>query len=102
MYKILKCENFVLESLFSPDGKIIASAREDDIITLWDFETGTKLRDLMGHSDSVYSIDFSHNGKLLVTASRDTTIKIWEVETGECLKTLEGHDDFVEYAVFSP
>ena len=38
---------------FSPDGSTIASGSTDETIRLWNTNTGTHLRTLIGHTDSV-------------------------------------------------
>jgi WD40 repeat protein len=65
---------------FSPDGKILATESWDKTIKLWDVATGTMLRTLAGHTDSVRSVAFSPDGKILASGSWDGTILLWDVE----------------------
>ena len=87
--------------VFSIDGKILASASEDDTVKLWNPD-GTLLRTLTGHRDNVWTVSFSPDGKTIASASDDATIKIWNLETGKIIRTLTGHKGWVRGVSFAP
>jgi len=104
---ILRDRNRVVEVLFSPDRKTLAS-RQDDIfavpvIDLWDVDTGTlktSLGENIDKGSSTSDMVFSPDGKTLIIAysNRDTknfVIRLWDVDTGALKATLEGHTDSV-------
>lgn len=62
-----------------PDGRIFASAGDDNVIRLWDFQTGRELAALKGHTNDVKATTFNYNGKLLASGSWDKTIRLWDV-----------------------
>jgi WD40 repeat protein/cellulose biosynthesis protein BcsQ len=98
---------------FNPDGTLLASASDDQLIKLWevgdtegnlDEKPSKKLiafKTLIGHKYRVRSVCFSRDGKTLASSSLDKTIKLWCVNTGECLQTFSGHNDWVWTAVFN-
>jgi WD40 repeat protein/serine/threonine protein kinase len=55
--------------VFSPDGKLLASAGFDRAVHLWELATGKEVRVLPGHELSVTGLSFSRDGKQLVSAS---------------------------------
>jgi WD40 repeat protein len=93
--------------VFSPDGKILASASNISI-NLWkrnftgQFQT-QPYKNLTGHTTWVNDLAFSPDGKMLASASEDTTVKLWTLE-GEELQTLYGHGDgnWIRSIVFRP
>src|SRR5262249_32960831 len=59
---------------FSPDGRLIATAAQEETIVLWDAATGKEVGRLSGHRGWVEALAFSPDGKTLVSGSPDTTI----------------------------
>ena len=92
----------VFKVAYSPDGKQIASASEDNTARIWDANDGHTLHILTGHTDWVRSLAYSPDGKFLATASADHTIRIWNTETGDSIAVLKGHKSHVNAVAFSP
>jgi len=94
--------DFIRAIVFSPDGKIVASASSDKTIRLWEVETGRMLRVLDHHRDNVTSIAFSPDGKKIASGSLDKTVAICDINSGRLIRLLTGHADEVNAVAFSP
>jgi WD40 repeat protein len=56
---------------FSPCGKRLVTASEDEDVKLWSTATGECIMTLRGHTDMVMHAEFSFDGSLLFTAALD-------------------------------
>ena len=64
---------------FSADGTLVAVGGEDQLIGVWDVNTG-ELRDtLRGHAAPVHGLVFSADGRTLYSASQDNSVIAWDV-----------------------
>ena len=86
-------EHFYLDAptlglAFSPDSQILASARLNHSIHLWDTTSGNLRHSLDGHTGRIGSLSFSSNGRTLVSASHDGTLRLWNAITGELKQTI--------------
>jgi len=87
---------------WSLDGMRALSGADDNILRLWDFDTGRCLRVFEGHSDWVLSVALSPDGKYALSGARDKTLRLWDVNTGHCLRVFEGHSNWVLSVALSP
>lgn len=92
----------VLCGASTPAGTHVLAGHRDGRVRLWNLETGQSPATLMGHSDTVFSIQITRDGRFAVSGSDDKTLKIWDLEPGTCIGTLEGHESAVESVALSP
>ncbi|CAF0849973.1 unnamed protein product [Brachionus calyciflorus] len=93
---------------YSPKGKAIcvkfikdykfACGYNDGMIRIWNYETGTCVKEKVAHYMGVSCLNLFKNEQL-VSSSWDGTIKFWNLETFNCENTIEGDDD--DYESFS-
>lgn len=75
---------------FSPDGKTLASGGWDDMVRLWDVETGKEVRKMLAHQAMVARVAFSPDGKFLASrGGLDGVMRLWDPHTGAELRKIE-------------
>jgi len=68
---------------FSSDGKRIVSGGgwefdgRDNVVRLWDADTGKKLREYEGHARGVTGVAYFPDGRRIASASYDGTVRVW-------------------------
>ena len=87
--------------VFSPDGKMLASATWEGRVRLWDVYTRQLRFTLTGHVNSVETLVFSPDGKTLAVPNAKE-ILLWDTETGQQHPGLSGHTDLVKAITFIP
>ena len=90
-------------AIFSPDSRLLATGGLfTNTFSLWDLQTGQRIRTFTGHMQVVGQVVFSPDGRSLAsTGWWEPTVRIWEVATGRQLKVLP-HPSGVYFASYSP
>ncbi len=86
----------------SPDGHILAAASGDNLVYLFDMDTGEKLEVLRGHESDVLDLDFSPDGTYLASVSADATLRMWDVRAGKLVQTVRGFTGGLHFVRFTP
>jgi WD40 repeat protein len=87
---------------YSRDGKILAAAGRDGMITFWNTENWEERDTILGHTQAITSLAFARDGKTLAGGCADGVVKLWNVATGRELMMLEAHTDTCSSIQFSP
>lgn len=90
----------VISVAFSPDGTILATGSEDQVVRLWDVATGRVIDQLVGHESEVSTLQFHPSGKVLASGSGDASVRIWDVAGGGVL-SLDGHTEPITWVSFN-
>jgi WD40 repeat protein len=84
---------------FSPDGKRVVTASDDNTARIWDTDAPI----VLSEKKWVNAAAFSPDGTRVVTAPRNATVDIWDAETGKGLLHMGGSDNpNVFFASYSP
>ncbi|MBV9142888.1 MAG: TIR domain-containing protein [Pseudonocardiales bacterium] len=90
----------------SPHSRIVASANDSGVVTLWELSTGSMLRRIVtGDNNFLLSVVFDSDGAMLATGTGDDTegtIILWAIPSGQFLRAFDGHSDAVTSVAFHP
>ncbi|MFD0487534.1 WD40 repeat domain-containing protein [Saccharopolyspora spinosporotrichia] len=73
---------------FSPDGRFLAAAGENNTVVLFDVVNGGPWATLTGHTGPVHSLAWNHDGSRLATAGGDGTIIEWSTAPDQAISQL--------------
>ncbi|SEH87624.1 WD40 repeat [Mycolicibacterium rutilum] len=81
--RLIQTPGLVTGTAFSPDGRLLAASCSDDVVRIWDSDTGQPHGEpLRGHEEPVNDLSFSPDGKRLAASSVDGTVRVWDVASG--------------------
>lgn len=55
------------------------------------FQTGSNIREIRAHADTITALDFDAPFGVMVTSALDDTVRVWDLNAGRCIGYLEGH-----------
>ena len=87
---------------FSPNGKLMAAAYNDNVIRLFDTTNWELKGELLGHTDYPQSMYFDADGTRLVSTASDKTVRVWDIEESSLLHVFVLFDENASEAHFSP
>ena len=91
-----------VSAIFSPDGRRLATWAWDNVLRVWDVDTGASVAALEGHTDGISSAAFSPDGTRIVSGSYDRTVRMWSLGTRETTTAVAKHEAEVNAVAFAP
>ncbi|MEO8428188.1 MAG: hypothetical protein ABI651_13845 [Verrucomicrobiota bacterium] len=88
-------------SVFSADSRLIATS-SNNIVMIWNRQTGAKLRELPGSDSMVAPLAFSPDSRLIIASGDNGTCDVWETETFRKVASVVAHASLAEKGNFSP
>jgi WD40 repeat protein len=87
---------------WSPDGRRLATAGDDQTVRIWEARTGQEQLTLRGHTASVTGVCWSPDGRRLASGSHDRAVKVWDATKGQEVISVRGHAGAVLGVCWSP
>jgi WD40 repeat protein len=84
---------------WSPDGKAVASALDDEVATIWDETSGERVLSLVGRSNPVVSMQLDRNGRYLAAGGRGGMAVIWDTQAGRIRRSFSGMTAWTNTAI---
>ncbi len=75
---------------FSPDNRLVATGSSDEVVSVWDRETGERLADFTGHTGGVTDVAVLGDGSTIAASDRRGNIHLWDFHSGRKITTIEG------------
>jgi F-box and WD-40 domain protein CDC4 len=82
----------VITCLQFDEDKIITGS-DDQLIHIYDTQTGKLRKRLEGHEGGVWALQYE--GNVLVSGSTDRSVRVWDIEKGLCSQVFYGHTSTV-------
>ena len=73
----------------SPDGTLVATGGNDNMVRVWSAADGSLVKELPGHERHVYNVAFHPSGKFLVSGDLVGVLKQWEVGSWNHVRDLD-------------
>lgn len=86
---------------FSPDGSLIATSSCNNLVAIWDVNTGNLLHEFNNHAAPVECVVFSPDGKLLASGDAVGVVLLFDVESRTLLSGTRDHGSEVWTVRFS-
>ena len=87
---------------FSPDGKLLATGGDRQLVRIFSAETGQHMKDLGTPPSRITAIDTSPAGDLVAAGSADGRVCLWSLSERDLTAILEPRDRFVVTLAFAP
>jgi WD40 repeat protein len=86
---------------WSHDGRLVATAGQDNRVLLWNAEDLRLLRDWRGHANSVDALAFDPDDRTVASGGGDGAVLVWDVLSGQRVATLFQRRGSVQNLSFS-
>jgi len=75
--------------MLHPDGLILATGTEDNLVRVWDLKSQKNVATFRGHKGALTDLKFSENGYYLATSAQDSLLKLWDLRGPKNINTLQ-------------
>jgi WD40 repeat protein/serine/threonine protein kinase len=88
--------------VFSPQGRLLATANTDGQIAIWDANDGEKVAVLLDQIESVSAVTFSRDGQLLAVGDGGGGFTLFDVAKRTIRQRIQGHMTVIVQLAFAP
>lgn len=73
----------------SPDGQSLATCGNDNLVKIWESQTGKLKTTLTGHASHVYNVVFHPKGESVHSCDHKGVVKTWDLKQGKCVQDID-------------
>ena len=99
---VFKHRSDVKSCEWNPYRNLVVSGGKDQLVEIWDPNSGMTIRSLHLHNNTINRIRFNQNGNWIITGSKDHTVKITDIRMMKELQLCKGHDSEVNTLRWHP
>lgn len=86
-------DNWLMDATFSPDGSRIATASVDNVVRVWNSDSGAPVTNPMMMKTPQHVVTFNSEGTRIVSAGNSGKARVWNAETGAPVTPVLSHGD---------
>ncbi len=87
---------------WNPYRNVIVSGGKDQLVEIWDPNSGEVIGTLHLHKNSINRLRFNQNGNWILSGSKDHTVKVSDIRMMKELQIFKGHDSEVNTLAWHP
>jgi len=76
-------------AMLHPDGLLLATGTEGNVIRIWDLKAQKNVATFQGHKGALADLCFSENGYYLASGAKDNFIKLWDLRGPKNVTTIK-------------
>jgi WD40 repeat protein/serine/threonine protein kinase len=73
----------IMTAAYSPDGKLLATASQDGMLSVWETSTGKQVHSGLLGSRLIRGLCFTGDGRYLLSTSQDRGLVLWDYQKGQ-------------------
>ncbi|KXZ50265.1 hypothetical protein GPECTOR_17g904 [Gonium pectorale] len=94
---LMVCDGAVTHAEFSNDSSLFITAGRDDLIHVWESDTGMLRTTLQGHASDVMFCKISEEGEVAISGDSEGMVLVWSLADGSCVMRLQAHSAPIAY-----
>lgn len=91
----------IWDGSLSSDGTMLLLGLESSVAKLYRSD-GSLIRNYVGHTGRITTVEFSPSGNFILTASLDNTARLWSMEGGNTVRIFADHANDISEATYAP
>ena len=101
-YTNVSHENTIHRMAWSSNGRFLATPDQDEVIHIWDVQTGEIVKTFSRGSNKITCLTWSQDDTYLFVATDAGVIKIWDVKFEQLINTMRGYAGVIFQILCSP